>query len=202
MKKPNLLITVAAIFLVFTAIANAGSSDDGVKKLRDEYHKKMVKAAAPANKEYEAKLQYGLKKALKFNHDDDAKAIREELAALKEDPAYLLNVVDLSEGVAQFAGTWKVEFDIGDGIYVTLIIDEDGRTRSKDSGWNNGRPWRLNLNTTVKYDEKLGSYKVTDGDTTIFLERVGKNRLKTGFCDQGDYNDLNAPASGTAKRIK
>ena len=68
MKSTYLLLTVTAIFLAFNSFA----SSDGVKKLRDEYHKKMVKVAIPINEEYEAKLQSGLKNALKFNKQDEA----------------------------------------------------------------------------------------------------------------------------------
>ena len=197
MKSINLLITVTAISLASSSFAGS----DKIQKLRDEFHAKAKKTMRPVNEEYEAKLQYGLKNALKFNKDDDCIAIQAELKALKEDPSYLLNVVDSSEGVAQFAGKWRIDIDAG--LYTIANISEDGHFKGIESGWRNGNDWSggARIDSDIVYDAEADCFKVllckTDGFT---LKMVGRNRMKVGFFDSMTKYPETAP--GKAKRIK
>ena len=210
MKLTRLLITVTAISLAFTAMASAGSSDDRLKQLREECHKKATAEIETINDYYRGKLNQKLKSAKKFNKVDEIEAIEKELALLKEDSGYLL--IEQTEGVAQFAGTWHVQYD-DQPVQRILVITKEGILTVKDAFMANGdelniHPWLCwgdGEVGAIKYDKETGMYICRWGNTTESYEVRGR-RLKTTFWDGGNIPDGYYPDSkrimmrGTGKR--
>ena len=146
--------------LVLTALSSYSDTQDRLTEMREDYHKEAQKQMLVIQKEYQAKLEQALKKAEKFNHEEDAEFLREELEALS-DPAYLLQKGNTE--VRQFKGVWDVVFE---GSHTgTYIIDRFGHVTAKDCVHHSGQKLADGDFGKIKYDPKTKLWVCITGKT-------------------------------------
>lgn len=148
------------MLLVFAAINSYSDTQNRLTEMREDYHKETLASVLDIRKEYQSKLEAALKKAEKFNHEEDIVFLKEELEALS-DPAYLLQKGNTE--VRQFKGVWDVVFE---GSHKgTYTIDRFGHVTSKGFVHKSGKKLSDADFGKIKYDPKTSLWVCITGKT-------------------------------------